>query len=232
MPDPTKMVALNVTDSAEDGPDVAVVAVTTETVRAWIGEIDQVQLAAQAAAADGMYGVMRWDHTVYWLKGGELAEELADVVDLEWKQLTTEQAEMVADADRDHDARADAVRRFTTTDAIQWRAYPHYGPGDWSTAKLSRDDLVELLGELSDPPVFIPPTTLALPEGQLRVYEPDPAAGDLGRMYVLDVLGISLLIRQRADGVYVHADSDATSAAVSSTLLVEVNNSGESEHSL
>jgi hypothetical protein len=51
-------------------------------------------------------------------------------------------------------------------------------------------------------------------------------------MYVLDVLGVSLLIRQREDGVYVHIDGDADSQQVSPVLLVEVNNGGEAKHSL
>jgi hypothetical protein len=86
-----------------------------------------------------------------------------------------------------------------------------------------------------DLPVLILPGNgllFALPlldDGELRVFAPDPAEGDLGRMWVLDVLGVLVLIRQRADGLYVHVDADATSQPVSTVLLVEVNNGGEQE---
>ncbi|SRR6266540_1702081 len=88
-----------------------------------------------------------------------------------------------------------------------------------------------------DLPVSWPPesamvTSITLPDGELRVWQPNAAQNDLGRMYVLDVLGVSVLVRQRDDGLYVHIDGDADSRQVSPVLLVAVNNGDESEHSL
>jgi hypothetical protein len=235
------MLALRVSDSADDGPDVAVVTVTPERLRQWIAEIDQVRLLKQAGTDTRMYGVLYWDAHPYWLKGGELAQELAEVVDEEeWQRLTVEQADQVDAADREHDARAEAPRRFVDADGVQWRAYPKWGSGQWETAELSRDTLVQLYRELLGGHVALPDmAAVALPEGELRVFQPEPEAGDLGPMYVLDVLGVSLLIRQRADGMYVHIDGDAISdpptgsvEGGTTTLLVDVNNGGEQEHSL
>jgi hypothetical protein len=73
---------------------------------------------------------------------------------------------------------------------------------------------------------------MPLADGELRIFEPDPAEGDLGRMYVLDVHGVALLVRERPDGLYVHLDGDATSQAVTSALLVEVNNRGTKRYRL
>lgn len=68
-------------------------------------------------------------------------------------------------------------------------------------------------------------------DASVQIFPPDAEAGDLGPMYVLDALGVSLLVRQRADGVYVHIDRDAESAPPAGTddlpLIVEVNNGGE-----
>jgi hypothetical protein len=74
-----------------------------------------------------------------------------------------------------------------------------------------------------------------LGDGELRIFEPDRAEGDRGRMWVLDVHGVALRIRQRADGLYVHVDdSDGASRppAGVTDLLVEVRNAGEQEHRL
>jgi hypothetical protein len=70
--------------------------------------------------------------------------------------------------------------------------------------------------------------------GELRVFAPHPDDGDLGRMLVLDALGVSLSVRQRADGLYVHVDDgEASTPPVGvADLLVEVRNAGESGHSL
>jgi hypothetical protein len=53
-------------------------------------------------------------------------------------------------------------------------------------------------------------------------------------MLVLDALGVSLSVRQRADGLYVHVDDgEASTPPVGvADLLVEVRNAGESGHSL
>ena len=74
--------------------------------------------------------------------------------------------------------------------------------------------------------------TIALPEGQLRVWEQGAAQNDLGGMYVLDVLGVCVLIRQRDDGLSIQIDGDADSERVSPALLVSINNGGEQEYTL
>jgi hypothetical protein len=97
------------------------------------------------------------------------------------------------------------------------------------------DQLAALVpaGDLASDPVTAPALRVtALPDGQLRVWEPHAAQNDLGPMYVLDVFGITVLVRQRTDGLYVHIDGDAESQPVSRVLLVEVQDGGESEHSL
>jgi hypothetical protein len=233
----SQMLALSVSDTGDHGPDVAVVIATPDRLRQWLREIDMVRLLKQAtAAADSrLFGFMFWDNSPYWLKGGELALELEGQIDGDgWVRLTAAQASdgRVEAAERNSDAQADAQRRFVDDGGVQWRAYPKWGSGQYETAELSRADLVQLLEDTQPTLGHFNPATLPLPDGELRVFEPDTSQGDLGPMYVLDVLGVSLLIRQRADGVYVHLDGDATSHAVSSTLLVEVNNGGESEHSL
>jgi hypothetical protein len=230
-----RVLALNVADTTDTGPDVVVVTATPALLRQWIGEIDMVRLLKQGGGAETpLFGVMFWDASPYWLKGGELAEELEEEVDGGgWVRLTDEQTAKVEAADVEA-VQADAVRRFVDEDGVQWRAHPKWGSGQYETAELSRADLVALVEELEPTLGAYRPGALPLPEGELRVFEPDASQGDQGRMYVLDVLGVSLLIRQRADGTYVHVDGDATSEGIEgvTTLLVEVNNGGEAEHSL
>ncbi len=74
--------------------------------------------------------------------------------------------------------------------------------------------------------------SITLPDGQLRVWERDAGQNDLGRMYVLDVHGVNVQVWQRSHGLYVHVGGDADSQPVSTVLLIEVNDGGESEHSL
>ena len=55
------------------------------------------------------------------------------------------------------------------------------------------------------------PSVTPLPNGEVRVFE--PAEGDRGRMYVLDVLGVSVTVYQKADGrQFVDVSNDAESA--------------------
>lgn len=76
------------------------------------------------------------------------------------------------------------------------------------------------------------PKEQALPDGTLRIFEPDPEEGDRTRMYVLDVLGVSLMVYQKKNGrLFVYVDPDAGSDAPKGSrglaLAVEVGNSGE-----
>lgn len=84
---------------------------------------------------------------------------------------------------------------------------------------------------LNDAPAAIEPagglTTTSLADGQVRTWEQEVHSNDFGRMYVLDVFGVSLLIRQREDGLFIHIDRDAESEPIEGDLIVEVNNGGE-----
>jgi hypothetical protein len=72
---------------------------------------------------------------------------------------------------------------------------------------------------------------LTLPDGELRVWEPDSHVTDIGRMYVLDLLGVCLLIREREDGVYVHLDRDSDTATdPERDVIIEFDNGGETVH--
>lgn len=72
-------------------------------------------------------------------------------------------------------------------------------------------------------------TTHPLPDGEVIVWEPDVDEGDLGRMYVLDVLGISVLVRERDGDVYVHVETtDALSDRPGDKpVAYEINNDGD-----
>ncbi len=64
-------------------------------------------------------------------------------------------------------------------------------------------------------------------------WDPDPDLGDLGPMYVLDVLGVCVSIRDRDDGLYVHLDTTDTESPrlqPDLPLVVEVNNGGENHY--
>jgi hypothetical protein len=66
-----------------------------------------------------------------------------------------------------------------------------------------------------------------LPGGaEVRIFAAEPAENDPGAMYVLDVFGVCLQIRQRDDGMYVHVDTDKMPAD-QRPLIVEVDNAGE-----
>lgn len=74
-----------------------------------------------------------------------------------------------------------------------------------------------------------PISVLLLPDGDLRQFPPNADADDLGVMYVLDVLGVTLLVRERDGDVYVHVDTaDSTSVRPGGKpVTYEINNSGE-----
>jgi hypothetical protein len=72
------------------------------------------------------------------------------------------------------------------------------------------------------------PTRVELFGAAVQMYPPDRAEGDLGPMYVLDALGVSVLVRERHGDVYVHVDDDsATERPGDKPLTYEVNNSGQ-----
>jgi hypothetical protein len=82
----------------------------------------------------------------------------------------------------------------------------------------------ELSGDIAERMV----TAVDLPDGYLRIWEPGVLQNTLGRMYVLDVLGVVTHIREREDGTYMQIDRAADSEVTDHPdLLVEVNDGGE-----
>lgn len=64
-------------------------------------------------------------------------------------------------------------------------------------------------------------------DAEIRVFPQNRDTDDASDMYVMDVLGVSVLVRQRTDGTtYIHVDNEESGSA----LTVEVNNSGENEY--
>jgi hypothetical protein len=149
------MVALAVHGSAEDGPDLAIVTLTTQTVISYLAAIGQVRSLVRADR-DGLvssrpkaraYQIVRWDDSPLWLQGGELARELGHVIDSGWEVLTPEQAAKVEQAARERGVAGDIPQRFATGGGVQWRAAPNDGAGSWKTTKLSGEELERLLAE-------------------------------------------------------------------------------------
>lgn len=71
----------------------------------------------------------------------------------------------------------------------------------------------------------INPARNALPDGELRVFHPDPAEGDLARMYSLDVLGVCLVVYVNPAGeTRISIDTtDSTSGDHTGQVVVSVN---------
>lgn len=80
---------------------------------------------------------------------------------------------------------------------------------------------------------MIPATVVKRPDIEVREWPPNTDEGDLGVMYVIDVLGVQITVRDRTDGLYVHVDvtdADRERLDPELPLIVEVNNSGENEY--
>jgi hypothetical protein len=65
---------------------------------------------------------------------------------------------------------------------------------------------------------------------ELRWFSADEEENDHSDMYVLDALGISTLVRRRADDTYIHIDTLELPGPPRMPLAVEVNNGGEAIH--
>ncbi|MGH3409303.1 MAG: hypothetical protein ACRDRJ_43445 [Streptosporangiaceae bacterium] len=74
------------------------------------------------------------------------------------------------------------------------------------------------------------PVTFRFFGAELRWFAADQAEGDHSDMYVLDVLGVSTLVRRRADDTYMHIDTLELPEPPRMPLAVEVNNGGEAIH--
>lgn len=104
------------------------------------------------------------------------------------------------------------------------RAQPTLAP---DLVQSARGPAVHDIGQTSDG-MF---TQVLLADGNLRISEPDPAQHDKGRMHVLDVLGVSLTILERHDGIYVHIERDGDSPPSSTPhLIVVVDHGGETHY--
>ena len=79
---------------------------------------------------------------------------------------------------------------------------------------------------MSDPRI-VPLSLGASYDAEVRIYPQAPGTDDASDMYVLDALGVTVLIRQRTDGsTYVHVDDDGMDA-FKGPLVYEIRNNGE-----
>lgn len=64
-------------------------------------------------------------------------------------------------------------------------------------------------------------------QAEVRIYPQQPGTDDASDMYVLDALGVTVLVRRRADRTtYVHVDTDGVGAFIGE-LVYEIRNGGE-----
>jgi hypothetical protein len=148
------------------------------------------------------------------------SEVLADAADLIEECLThveRDRPQLIARAD----AHLAALHRLAARPATDTSISP--APTGTGTPATPGPDI----GHTSDGLL----TQVTLADGNLRIWEPDPTVHDLGRMHVLDVLGVSLMIRERPDGIYVSIERDGDSPpARSGHLIVEVENTGATHY--
>ncbi|MFG2076906.1 DNA-directed RNA polymerase subunit alpha C-terminal domain-containing protein [Nonomuraea maritima] len=98
----------------------------------------------------------------------------------------------------------------------------------WQFGQRRLDMLKAALAGLPSPS----PRTIAIDDGcEVRVFDPDPDQGDVSPMYVMEALGVSMLVYVRKDGsgTYVHVEDEGIPEG-RGPLLVEVNNSGENTY--
>jgi hypothetical protein len=76
------------------------------------------------------------------------------------------------------------------------------------------------------------PEMLKVRDAEIHIYDPEPGTDDVSDTYVLDVFGLSLLMRigrGQPDEVYVHIDTETDDHA---QLAVEVGNNGANDYSI
>lgn len=68
-------------------------------------------------------------------------------------------------------------------------------------------------------------------DGELRMFAPNTDEGDHGFMFVLDVFGVCVLVRERDSDVYVHIDTVdiETERPGNKPVTYEINNTGGNE---
>ncbi len=69
-----------------------------------------------------------------------------------------------------------------------------------------------------------------IPGGEVRVLPRSEQVGDRSDIYVLDVLGLTVLVRVRDGDTFVHIDGDGMGEIQRMPVVVEVFNGGESSH--
>lgn len=92
-----------------------------------------------------------------------------------------------------------------------------YAIAGWEGGVMNRDPLKM--------PTVTGPATVNFPDGELRHYPAEPGTNDASDMYVLKVLGVTVLVRKRRDSddqaeTYVHVET-------TEGCILEVNNGGE-----
>jgi hypothetical protein len=71
---------------------------------------------------------------------------------------------------------------------------------------------------------------IAIPGGEVRILCANPAEGDFSPVYVMDVLGLTLLARVREGDTFVNVDTDGMAPMTQAPLVVNVCNGGENEY--
>ena len=101
----------------------------------------------------------------------------------------------------------------------QWRN--QHGAAQISPTRI-KNLATAVAAQLAAPDPDSPLTTHDLPDGQIRVWAQGHAGNDFGRMYVLDVHGVVITIKERQDGTVVDIDRDADSTPTDHpNLLIE-----------
>jgi hypothetical protein len=73
-------------------------------------------------------------------------------------------------------------------------------------------------------------TVWPIPGGEVRILPRSQEAGDRSDLYVLDVLGLTVLVRVRDRDTFVHIDGDGMGEIQRRPLVVEVFNGGETDY--
>src|SRR5262249_6865621 len=75
------------------------------------------------------------------------------------------------------------------------------------------------------------PNVIVIPGGEVRIWPASQGGGgDLSDSYVLDVLGLTVLVRVRKTDTFVHIDGDGMAERQRMPVVVEVFNGGENDY--
>jgi hypothetical protein len=133
-------------------PMFAVIDIDEAAVHQAIGRIDLVR---ETKSKDGhLYGMSFWNYAPAYIEESDQLDMLMG--DSDWMTVTKEQLEAHGIAFDpqgrvDTEYRTETDRQLAFEDEIQWRAYPKYGDGEFTTARISRDELDKILIEMGVP---------------------------------------------------------------------------------